>query len=55
MLQRAKESGAIIVVAVPMPAVDATLEAIAAHAPDNPITDVVSVKGEVKAAVERAA
>ncbi|EEN86415.1 prephenate dehydrogenase [Rhodococcus erythropolis] len=54
VLQRAKESGAIIVVAVPMPAVDATLEAIAAHAPDNPITDVVSVKGEVKAAVERA-
>ncbi|MCX6475384.1 prephenate dehydrogenase, partial [Rhodococcus sp. (in: high G+C Gram-positive bacteria)] len=54
VLQRANESGAIIVIAVPMPAVDATLEAIAAHAPDNPITDVVSVKGEVKAAVERA-
>ncbi|GAA3161156.1 hypothetical protein GCM10020255_044300 [Rhodococcus baikonurensis] len=30
------------------------MEAIAAHAPNNPITDVVSVKGEVKAAVERA-
>lgn len=52
-LRQAHETGAIIVIAVPMPAVDATLEAIAAHAPNNPITDVVSVKGEVKAAVER--
>lgn len=52
-LRKAQETGAIIVIAVPMPAVDATLEAIAAHAPNNPVTDVVSVKGEVKAAVER--
>lgn len=53
-LQRAAASGAIIVVAVPLPAVDAALAAIAAHAPNNPITDVVSVKGEVRDAVERA-
>lgn len=52
-LRKAQKTDAIIVIAVPMPAVDATLEAIAAHAPNNPITDVVSVKGEVKAAVER--
>ncbi|MCJ0904433.1 prephenate dehydrogenase [Rhodococcus sp. ARC_M6] len=53
VLRKAHATSAIIVIAVPMPAVDATLEAIAAHAPNNPITDVVSVKGEVKAAVER--
>lgn len=53
VLRKAQTTDAIIVIAVPMPAVDATLEAIAEFAPDNPITDVVSVKGEVKAAVER--
>ncbi|NMM83760.1 prephenate dehydrogenase [Rhodococcus sp. SRB_17] len=53
VLRKAHATSAIIVIAVPMPAVDATLEAIAAHAPNNPITDVVSVKGEVKTAVER--
>ena len=51
---RANESGAIIVIAVPMPAVDATLEAIAAHAPNNPITDVVSVKARSEGRGRRA-
>ncbi len=36
-----------------MPAVDATLAAIAEHAPDLSVTDVVSVKAEVAAAVAR--
>lgn len=52
-LTRAAESGALIVIAVPMPAVDSILDAIAEHAPDNPITDVVSVKVEVAEAVAR--
>ncbi|MGA9869987.1 MAG: prephenate dehydrogenase [Rhodococcus sp. (in: high G+C Gram-positive bacteria)] len=52
-LTRAAETGALIVIGVPMPAVDAILDAIAEHAPDNPITDVVSVKAEVAAAVDR--
>lgn len=52
-LTRAAESGALIVIGVPMPAVDDILDAIAEHAPNNPITDVVSVKAEVAAAVER--
>ncbi|MGC0366379.1 prephenate dehydrogenase [Rhodococcus sp. 27YEA15] len=54
VLNRARDTGAIIVVAVPMPAVEATLTKIAEHAPGNPITDVVSVKGEVRDAVARA-
>lgn len=53
VLRRAAGSGALIVVAVPMPAVDATLAAIAEHAPGCPVTDVVSVKAEVAAAVAR--
>jgi len=52
-LTRAAETGALIVVGVPMPAVDGILAAIAEHAPNNPITDVVSVKAEVAAAVAR--
>lgn len=52
-LTRAAESGALIVIAVPMPAVDSILDAIAEHAPTNPITDVVSVKVEVADAVAR--
>ncbi|WP_137725739.1 prephenate dehydrogenase [Prescottella subtropica] len=53
VLRRAAASSALIVVAVPMPAVDATLAAIAEHAPGCPVTDVVSVKAEVAAAVAR--
>ncbi|RVW00172.1 prephenate dehydrogenase [Rhodococcus xishaensis] len=53
VLRRAAESEALIVVAVPMPAVDATLAAIAEHAPGCPITDVVSVKAEMVAAATR--
>ena len=52
-LTRAAETGALIVVGVPMPAVDGILAAVAEHAPNNPITDVVSVKAEVAAAVAR--
>jgi prephenate dehydrogenase len=50
-LRRAVEGDALIVVAVPMPAVDAVLAAIAIHAPGCALTDVVSVKGPVAAAV----
>jgi prephenate dehydrogenase len=54
VLKRAAETDALIVVAVPMPAVPTMLSQIAACAPDCPLTDVISVKGavydEVKAA-----
>jgi prephenate dehydrogenase len=50
-LRRAADSDALLVVAVPMPAVDAVLSAIARHAPGCAVTDVVSVKGPVVAAV----
>ncbi|MEV0249979.1 prephenate dehydrogenase [Nocardia sp. NPDC050712] len=50
-LHRAAEAGALIVIAVPMPAVGAMLSAIASYAPKCPLTDVVSVKGPVLAAV----
>jgi prephenate dehydrogenase len=50
-LRRAAEADALVVVAVPMPAVDAALAAIARHAPGCALTDVVSVKGPVAAAV----
>jgi prephenate dehydrogenase len=50
-LTRAADEDALIVIAVPMPAVDSALQAIAEHAPTAPITDVVSVKAEVAAAV----
>ncbi|NUP27500.1 MAG: prephenate dehydrogenase [Nocardia sp.] len=53
VLRRAAGSDALIVVAVPMPAVDAMLDAIAEHAPDCALTDVVSVKAPVAAAVRR--
>ena len=52
-LARAQETGALIVVAVPMPAVDQVLAAVAEHAPGCPLTDVVSVKGPVVEAVAR--
>ncbi|WP_420030409.1 prephenate dehydrogenase [Rhodococcus ruber] len=50
-LTRASREDALIVVAVPMPAVDSILAAVAEHAPSAPLTDVVSVKAEVAAAV----
>ena len=50
-LRRAEETGALLVVGVPMPAVDALLRQIATHAPTCALTDVVSVKAPVAAAV----
>lgn len=52
-LQRAAADDALVVVAVPMFAVDTVLDAIAEHAPACALTDVVSVKAEVAAAVAR--
>lgn len=51
VLRRARDASALIVIAVPIPAVADVLAAIAKHAPGCPITDVVSVKGEMSAAV----
>ncbi len=50
-LTRAAAEDALIVLAVPMPAVDPVLAAIAEHAPDCALTDVVSVKAPVREAV----
>lgn len=52
-LGRASDRDALIVVAVPMPAVDGVLEAIARHAPGCGLTDVVSVKAPIADAVRR--
>ncbi|MDU0479674.1 prephenate dehydrogenase [Staphylococcus chromogenes] len=46
-LQRASSDDALIVLATPMPALPALLDAIAEHAPTCGFTDVVSVKGAV--------
>jgi prephenate dehydrogenase len=46
-LRRAAEQDALIVLGVPVPALPPLLEAVAAHAPDCGLTDVVSVKGDV--------
>ena len=46
-LRRAAGTGALIVVAVPMPALPIVLERIRALAPDAPLTDVTSVKSAV--------
>lgn len=51
VLCRAATSDALVVVAVPMPAVDAVIAAVAEHAPNVALTDVVSVKSAVAAAV----
>ncbi|MBD8507175.1 prephenate dehydrogenase [Hoyosella sp. G463] len=48
-LDRAAREQALIVVAVPMPAVGGVLGEIARRAPGCPVTDVVSVKGPVAA------
>lgn len=50
-LQRAAEHRALIVIAVPTPVVGAIAKAIAEHAPGCAITDVVSVKQSVRAAI----
>ncbi|MGW4017699.1 prephenate dehydrogenase [Rhodococcus ruber] len=50
-LRRAAESDALVVVAVPVPAVGAVLAAVAEHAPHVALTDVVSVKSQVAALV----
>lgn len=52
-LRRARESDALVVVAVPLPALDAVLGAVAEHAPGVALTDVISVKGPVLDAVRR--
>lgn len=52
-LRRAAQSDALVVVAVPLPALDAVLAAVAEHAPDVALTDVISVKGPVLDAVHR--
>ncbi|AGF71294.1 prephenate dehydrogenase [Corynebacterium halotolerans] len=51
-LRRAEADGALIVLAVPMPAVAGLLDALAEHAPSCGFTDVVSVKAEVYALVK---
>ncbi|HEU5470834.1 MAG TPA: prephenate dehydrogenase [Actinophytocola sp.] len=52
-LVRAGAAGALVVVAVPLPAVDGVLRRVAELAPDCMLTDVVSVKAPVLAAVRR--
>lgn len=46
-LRRAAEQDALIVLGVPVPALPSLLDAVAEHAPDCGLTDVVSVKGDV--------
>lgn len=53
VLTRANDTGALVVVAVPMTAVDSVLAEVATHAPGCPITDVVSVKAPMAAAAAR--
>ena len=52
-LLRAREQDALVVIAVPMPAVDSQLRLVAEHAPGCALTDVVSVKGAMVDAVRR--
>ncbi|MFD4293739.1 prephenate dehydrogenase [Rhodococcus sp. NPDC058505] len=52
-LIRAADTDAIVVIAVPEPALDGVLTQVAAHAPACTLTDVISVKGSVLAAVRR--
>ena len=53
-LSRAAETGALIVLAVPMPALRGMLSHVRDIAPDCPLTDVISVKGAVLAQVQAA-
>lgn len=50
-LRRAARTDALVVVGVPLPALDAVLGAVAEHAPGVALTDVISVKGPVLEAV----
>jgi prephenate dehydrogenase len=52
-LRRAAAGDALVVVAVPLPAVDDVLREVAAEAPDCRLTDVVSVKRPVGRSVRR--
>lgn len=52
-LRRAADSGALIVLAVPMPALPIMLGHIREAAPECPLTDVTSVKGAVLREVEQ--
>jgi prephenate dehydrogenase len=52
-LDRAAREDALVVVAVPLPAVDEVLRLVATHAPSCLLTDVVSVKEPVADAVAR--
>ncbi|WP_193125439.1 prephenate dehydrogenase [Nocardia brasiliensis] len=52
-LSRAAAADALLVLAVPMPAVGPLLSAVATYAPHCALTDVVSVKGPVVAAVRK--
>lgn len=52
-LRRAAGADALVVLAVPLTAVDEVLRAVAEHAPNCLLTDVVSVKGPVLASVRR--
>ena len=54
VLTRAADTGALIVLAVPMPALATMLTHIAQTAPDCPLTDVISVKGAVREEVRAA-
>ena len=54
-LTRAAETGALIVLAVPMPALPILLGHVSDVAPDCPLTDVISVKGAVLDEVTRRA
>lgn len=53
VLRRAADTDALLVVAVPMPTVDQILSAVSTFAPECALTDVVSVKAPVAAAVRR--
>ncbi|PRX44642.1 prephenate dehydrogenase [Prauserella shujinwangii] len=54
-LRRAAERDALVVLAVPLTAVDGVLGAVARHAPEVLLTDVTGVKGPVLDAVRRIA
>ncbi|GGG18239.1 putative prephenate dehydrogenase TyrA [Rhodococcoides trifolii] len=51
VLRRAAVADALVVIAVPMTAVDSVLDAVARYAPNCALTDVVSVKAEMAGAV----
>jgi prephenate dehydrogenase len=52
-LRRARDTDALVVIAVPLPALREVIDAIAETTPDCLLTDVISVKGPVRAAVAR--